>query len=235
MIAGVLVNEVDAVIEFHRLKPVVGAWRPCGGVVAGHAAKIVFEVKTAVTAVLAAGGQLQRRSAEAQVVEIVVGAEKLPMVIAFAKTQLRPDVAAIGARHMIRHEVQNDLHILPMAALHQLPKLVEALRRLSRIVRAHIEVVFDRVRTARLAFANVCVIRGLTDGAVIRASGLLEHAGEPYMRDTEIPERFQCGFVDVCELAAAVLSECAVRFVGGVGIPKVPHHELVDCRAFGVQ
>jgi hypothetical protein len=55
------------------------------------------------------------------------------------------------------------------------------------------------------------------------------------MRDAQIPQRRQRRVIDVRELAAAIFSECAMRFVGGFVVSKMPHHELVDYRALRVE
>ena len=170
-----------------------------------------------------------------KIVKMVVAREELAVIVTPTERQLRPDVALIGTRDMIRNEVDDHLEAVLFAALEQGFEFIHPLGWFHRIVRTNIEVVFDRVRTARLAFADVRIVRRLTYGAVIRSRGLLENAREPNMRDAEFSEGVQRGVVDVRELAAAVFSQRAMRFVGGVGIPKVPHHELVDYRALGVQ
>jgi len=93
-----------------------------------------------------------------QVEEIVLRRKEHARVVARAEVQLRLDVRVVRARHVVGHEVDDHLHPRVVDALDQRGKFAQPLRRIQRVIGAHVEVVFDRVEAAGLALEHVGVV-----------------------------------------------------------------------------
>ena len=127
---------------------------------------------------------------------------------------------------MVWNEIDDHPEPVPLAAVQQRLEFLHALVRIRRVIRADIEVVLDRIRTAREPLENVRIICGAV--RIRRAARLLEHAGQPEVGKTHFLERVQRRRVDVVKLAASVLLDRAVGLAGLVGVPECPDHQLVD-------
>ena len=127
---------------------------------------------------------------------------------------------------MVRHEVDDHLEPVCVAAPDQLLELCKPVSGVQRIVRADVEVVLDGIRAAGDAFQKIRIIRG--PAWIGGATRLLQHTGQPEVGEAHLFEGNQRGRGDVGKFSAAVLRERAVGFPGLVGVAEGADHELVN-------
>ena len=94
----------------------------------------------------------------------------------------------MGARDVIGHEVDKRTQPGSVQSVEQGAKFGEALRRTHGVIGAKVEAILDRIRRTRAAFDQRGIIRGLADGRVVGASGLLQHAGQPNVGEAHLRE-----------------------------------------------
>lgn len=110
---------------------------------------------------------------------------------------------------MVRHEVDQRFHPVRVHLPEQRLEFREPLLRLDRVVGADVEVILDRVGTAGEALEQIRVGGRLTRGRVIGRGSLLEHAGQPDVRESHPADRGERGVVDVVEFPHPVLRDGA--------------------------
>ena len=239
-------GEIVAVVQLDRLIPVVRPRRPRGQVVARRFAVIALAVEKPVACTEDAAGrahglavahrrQPQRRTAAGrvglEVKEVVLRIEELPPVVRRAEIRVRRHHRAVAARQMIRHEVDHHPQPRRPRPPEQRPKLRQPLRRLHRIVRAHVVAVLDRIRRTRQPLEQIRIIRRQPQRRVIRGRGLPQHPRQPQMRETQRPQRAQRRVIDVRKLPHAILRQRAVRLPRPVHVAEKPREQLVNADA----
>ena len=241
-------REIEAVIQLHRLVPIARPRRPRRHVVARHFAMIQLAVETPVAFAehlarrthelpVAHRRQPQRRTAAGriglEVKEIVLRIEELFPVVLRAEIRVRLHRRAVAARDVIRHAVDNHLQPRRMHPREQRLEFRQPLRRLLRIVRAHVKAVLDRIRRTREPLEQIGIIRRQPDRRVVRGRGLPQHARQPKMRETHRLQRSQCRVIEVGKFSHAILGERAVGFARFVHVAEKPRQQLVDANALG--
>ena len=87
---------------------------------------------------------------------------------------------------MIGHQIDDYPQALRVTPPQQLRELLQAPRRVFRIVGAHVKIIPDCVWTARHSFENIRNIRrSLRIGGAAR---LFQHPGEPQVRDAQLTD-----------------------------------------------
>ena len=119
-------------------------------------------------------------------------------------------------------------------AIEQRLEFRQPLLGINRVIWGNVEVILDRIRAARDAFEQIGIVRRLADVGIVGARGLLQHAGQPDMREPELLERGERGIVDLVEFADAVDREGAVRLPGLVHVAEQPDEKLIDSRTGAV-
>ena len=225
-------REVMTIVQLHGFVPVVDRWRPRNDIVSRDPSKFPFQVKQTITAGLAFGGQFQRsttaRVIRLQVIKVVVAIKKNIAAVIRAKRMLWPHIGAVGPRDMIRHEVDDHLESMLAAALKQTFELIHPFLGIHRVIRADIEVVLDRIGASRNALEDVGIIRRTV--RVCRTAGLLQHTGEPNVREAHRGDRSERSVIDLCKFPASVFGHRAARLADLVGVAKGPHEKLVNDR-----
>ena len=162
--------QVDAIVELHRLIPVVAAGRGAEAVVAGD-----LGGKLAVLKVLLLGAEVEREGLSGQVVEVVVAGEGAAGVVVLTKVGLEGilGVGVVLTGHVVGHEVDEDLQPSLVRPLHESLKLGHAVGHAHGQIGRHVVVILHRVGRSGLALNHGVVILGDAIGGVVRAGGVL--------------------------------------------------------------
>ena len=162
--------QVDAVVELHRLIPVVAAGRGAEAVVTGD-----LSGKFAVLKVLLLGAEVEREGLSGQVVEVVVAGEGAAGVVVLTKVGLEGilGVGVVLTGHVVGHEVDEDLQPSLMRPLHEGLKLGHAVGHAHGQIGRHVVVILHGVGRSGLALNHGVVILGDAIGGVVRAGGML--------------------------------------------------------------
>ena len=163
------IGKIETVIEFHGLVPIVELRRPADAIVSRDPAESFFAIEKPVAVrarqltsrakrdSIVERRQLQRRPdpVRSQVEKIVVRMEESRGVIPGSRAAARPEIAvrlnagAVTARHVIWDQVDDRFQSMRVEPFDQLLKFRQPLGRVFGVVRADVEVILDRVRTAR--------------------------------------------------------------------------------------
>ena len=104
----------------------------------------------------------------------------------------------------------------------------EALRGIDRVIRAHVEVVANRIGRTREPFEQSRFIRGKPDTRIVRRRRLRDHAGQPQVSEVHVLDRRQSRGGQVVELAHTILNERAIRFPPHVRVGEQTRQHLID-------
>ena len=132
---------------------------------------------------------------------------------------------------MVGHKVDDHLEAVLAAAPEQTLELIQPLLGIHCVVRADIEVVLDRIGTSGNAFENVGIVRRTV--RICGAASLLEHTGQPNVRESHRGDRFERGVIDLRKFSTAVFGHRAAGFAGFVDVAKGPDEKLVNDRTLG--
>jgi hypothetical protein len=132
---------------------------------------------------------------------------------------------------MIGHEIDDRLQPVSVEPLDQLLKFLKSVHGICRVIRTDIEVILDRIRTAREPFQEIGVIRRLAKFRVIGRGRLLKNSGEPDMGESHLANRGEGRVIDVREFADAIFCEGAVSLPGFVRVAEHPNEQLIDANS----
>src|ERR1700710_2258735 len=110
-----------------------------------------------------------------------------------------------------------------MNATKQCLELSQAACGIFRVIRTDIEVILDGVRAPSQPLEQIGIVGWETDGGVIGAGCLAQHAGKPEVCESHFLERSEGSRIDVIKSARAIFDQCAVQFARYVGIAEEPH------------
>ena len=169
---------VHAVVQFHRLIPVVLSHPLSEAVIARHLGRCLHIVTHLVVVQREIG--CERRAW--QVIEIVLRVERHRRVVLFAQILhvFRLGIGMILASHVVGHEVDDHLQIGLVSTHHQILKLLHALWHLHGQIGVDVVVVLDGIRTAGIALHHCGMI--LLD-AILRVVSL-----RCMLNETRVPD-----------------------------------------------
>jgi len=108
-------------------------------------------------------------------------------VVVSAEIEFGEDVRGIGTRDVIGDEIDEGNEPIPVATIEEVAELHEAIGRIPGVIGGDIEVIPDGVGAAGEAFEEVGRIgRPFWVGC---AAGVLKHAGEPEVGESEVLDR----------------------------------------------
>ena len=212
---------VDAVVQLHRLVPVVLARRGREAVVARHLGRIFHVVATV---------EVGRELLSGDVVEVVLRRECLGRVVVLSEVAYSTwrRGRLVAACHVVGHEV--DYHPEPrlVGAFHQGVELLHAPCRVVGQVARHAVVVRYGVGRAGHALQDVRILAHHAVGRPVGGRRLLQQASIPYIVAPQVAYAAQGGGREVAHLAAAVLGQRAARAACRVHVAVQAHQRLVD-------
>ena len=217
---------IETVVELHRLIPVVHAWGIVEAVVTCGLSRF-FEIgfRLAMIEVEIGCEPLTRT-----VIEIVLRIEAVLGIVLFTQI-FHPLWLADGvilACHMVRHEVDDDLHACLMGALHQSLEFLHALIDIGGQIGINVVVVGDGVRRACPTLHNCWVLTGDSIGRIIGHGSMTDHTCVPDMAHAHLPDVFQGGGREVIQFTAAVLLNRSILLASGVPIAIKARKNLID-------
>ena len=217
---------VHAVVQLHRLVPVVARGPGIEVVVARHLGRrfLVGNVRAMLRV------ETRVETLAGNVVEIVVGVEGLCRVVVSAEVPhpFGAGIAGILPRHVVRHEVDDHFQPRLVRAAHEVLKLLHAVRHVGGEVGVDVVIVLDGVGRARAAFHHGGVVGADAVGLVAGLGGVLEQAREPHVREAEVCNALQLRRREVVQLAATIFPERARGHVRGILVRIEPRENLVD-------
>ena len=203
--AGIVIH---AVVQLHRLVPVVHAWCIVETVVTrGLGRLLVILLGLAVIQV-----EVRMETLSGTIIEVVLRVESVLWVILLAQI-LHPFGLAdrvILTSHMVRHKVDNHLQSGLVCALYQRLKLLHALLYVLGQIRVDIIVVGNGVRRTSLTLHHRSV---LTWNAVLGVIGLRcmsDNTCVPNMAHAHLLDSIQGFGREVVQFSATVLGQCSV-------------------------
>src|SRR2546423_8061261 len=172
-----------------------------------------------------------------EIKEVVVRMKKLGGVIAGAcatagpEVTIRFDARSVAARDVVRHEIDDRLEAVGVQPFDELPKFRQPFRWIDRVIRANVEVILDRVRTARQSLQQIGVVSRLTELRIIGRRRLLQNAGQPDVGKPHSADRSERGVINIGEFSHAVFRKRSVSLARLVVIAEKPDKQLVDANA----
>ncbi len=166
------------------------------------------------------------------VVEVVIARPLDRRVVVGAKVldALRPTDRLVAARHVVRHDVDDDLHAVAMRALDECIEFLETFRRVDREVRVDVVIVLDGVGRTGATLDHVGIVVADAVLRVVAHDGVMRHARVPDVRHAEFADAAQRLVGEVGELADAVFLDRAPGLVGRVPVAEQAGPDLVDDR-----
>ena len=211
-VEGVAAVRAHTVVDLDRLEPVIEAGlrgtRAVAGPFRGRLVKAPVGERMRVAAqrriTVRRFGHLEVLADD--VIEVVVARPFHRGIV--ASTEI---LDAIGfrygfvcARHVIRHDVDDDFHAVVVGALDQRLEFLEPLCRVHGEVRVDAVVVLDGIRRAGTPLYDVGVVGAYAEVRVVADHGMMRHAGIPDMADAQFADAFQRRVGEVVELANAI-------------------------------
>ena len=181
-----------AVVDLDGLVPVVDARRRGEAVAGGLGRKL--EIAGAVV------GFRQAQGLAGIVEEVVLGRPVHGGVVVRAEGMDARDMAPVIPRHMVRDEVHDDLHPVPMGAFHQLKEFFHPGIGIRCQIRIYVVVIRDGIGRTGLPFHDLGM--GRPAAFVLLPRGVADEARVPDVIDAESPDVLQGRGVDTFKLSA---------------------------------
>ena len=199
---------VHAIVEFHRLIPVVRAWRRREVIVARRPGRAFIIRRRGIALKVESGPE----RAAGNIIKVVLGGKRAGRVVLLPQVfhALRAVGGMVLAGHMVGDEVYDDLQPGVMGAVDQVLEFLVPLFRVECQVWIHVIVVFDGIRGTRLSLDDSGMVCRDAIGAVVGLCGMLD---DPRIPDVGGSERFdfrQCLFGEICKVPATVFFLCPV-------------------------
>ena len=181
-----------AVVDLDGLVPVVDARRRGEAVAGGLGRKL--EIAGAVV------GFRQAQGLAGIIEEVVLGRPVHGGVVVRAEGMDARDMAPVIPRHMVRDEVHDDLHPVPMGAFHQLKEFFHPGIGILCQIRIYVVVIRDGIGRTGLPFHDLGM--GRPAAFVLLPRGVADEARVPDVIDAESPDVLQGRGVDTFKLSA---------------------------------
>ena len=134
----------------------------------------------------------------------------------------------ILTRHMVRHEVDDDLHACLVRTLNQLFKLLHTMIDIRSQIGVYIIIVCDGIGRTCLTFDDSRMILRNTVGCIVGLSGMTDDTRIPNMAHAHVPDVFQGRGREVVHLSAAVLLYRSTLLTSGITVAIETGENLID-------
>ena len=226
----------DAIVDLHSLIPVVEIGLGSSRSVARPFGRVFVEFAVSFRMGFPSQGKIaflpfgNPEGFPDDVIEIVVAPVLLSLVVPGAEILHALGVVQtlILAGHVVRNDVDDHFHALPVGSLDQGLELLHPLFRVHSQVRVHVVIVLHGIGRARPPFDHVGVVIGDPMGSVVRNHGVVKDPRVPDMRDPELPDLPQGLVREIVEFSHPVLFDGPPGLVQAVLIPEESGEHLVD-------
>ena len=217
---------VDAVVQLHRLVPVVLP-RGIVEVVVARSLGRLLQIGFRLAAIQV---EVWHEALTGTVVEVVLRVESHHRVVGLAKILHLLGLAdgLVLTGHMVGHKVDDDLQPGLVRTLHQLLELLHALLDVDSQVGVYVVVVGDGIGRTCPAFHHGRMLAWNAVLRVVGRRGMADDAGVPHVADAHLGDALQHSGGEVGHLAATVVGYRSLLLARGVTVAVQTRKDLID-------
>ena len=217
---------VEAVVQLHRLIPVVHAWRIVEAVVTCSLGRR-FVVSLLLSLIQV---EVRREMLTGTVVEVVLRVETVVGIVLLAQVLHAQRLAdrVVLASHMVGHEVDNHLHASLVRARYKSLKLRHAIVHINRQVGVDVVVVGNGIGRACLSLYHSRMLTGNAVLAVVRLRGVTDDARVPNMAHAHFPDFLQGRGREVVQFSTSILFYRTILLASSVTIAVETGEYLIN-------
>ena len=217
---------VETIVQLHGFIPVVHARCIMEAIVSSSLGRL-FQIRILFTMIEV---EIRREPLSGTVVEIVLRTETKLRVILLTQIldALRLTDGMILTSHMVRHEIDDNLHAGLMSTLYQRLKLLHTLIDIDSQIGIDVVIISNGIGRTGLTFHHGGVVLGYAIGRIVGLSGMTDDTCVPNMAHAHLPDFLQGAGREVVHLSTSVLFNRPTLLAGGVPITIETSKNLID-------